>query len=707
MSAFRKRKSVNTDKDDKYTDQPRKRRKLINLSKKQDTSDTLSNNDNLIEFNIRSWCWMDSNPYKSYIKLTNNSTSTHGLKIYDLQQKRGHRIVVINGINGNIEQSICFDTWADIYSGIRLKIFLKTLQFKPNKWVIIIIHDSGYNINTEAAWNQLQKYGLKKINQPTHRESFIFIFSTNTNYNWWQYIQNSSHYFNKKYEKTIHSCSKRKLKKLKKNKKINKDQINISYEIKENIITDQQLKLLQSFGKNVFFQKKCKSGKGALMFKGFLPRMKPVPIEDSRIYRRILPVELALKTGIKPCDTDTNKFYCVSCLNNNDYKHMLICMDSIHENDDNARNILPQEKELRQKMNETQHATDEINYLFRVKSCGQAYHIYCVTYPDNIWRRWCNFMGVEFDGESDIPSFVEMNIKKQQKIWNARDYGDKTDGKDGKKINYYVNDCDSENENENEEYIMDTGNIDYYDFEYSTQYQLTPLIRNLSEWYCHIHRSNYHHIHCKCGNPMVEQLCINANGETKEDLKTQSNSGFKGLYCNNYSKGCKKRIQPNEIVFRCMNGARCTATNDGWDWCLKCMVKKIDKLDPKILCLCGEPLILGTINDVRAIFADKMSKKSSVENGNTNNSNNKEIKPEHIHTNCNHNYNKINIQNGKFQIETNSNSNGMIIPRSFSKLMNNININKNKDNDIEMKLNLPSLQMDHDINITNNNNNIY
>ena len=103
-----------------------------------------------IQFDIRSWGWMDRNPYKSFIKLTNNKTESKGLKIYDIQKKRGHRIVVIDGITGNIEQSIVFDTWADIYSGIRLKIFLQTLQFKPNKWVIIITHDSGYNINTEV-----------------------------------------------------------------------------------------------------------------------------------------------------------------------------------------------------------------------------------------------------------------------------------------------------------------------------------------------------------------------------------------------------------------------------------------------------------------------------------------------------------------------------------------------------------------------------
>ena len=106
-----------------------------------------------IQFDIRSWCWMDSVPFKSYIKVTNNATESKGLKIFDIQKKRGHRIVVIDGITGNVEQSIVFDTWADIYSGVRLSIFLKTLQFKPNKWVIIITHDSGYNINTEVCHN--------------------------------------------------------------------------------------------------------------------------------------------------------------------------------------------------------------------------------------------------------------------------------------------------------------------------------------------------------------------------------------------------------------------------------------------------------------------------------------------------------------------------------------------------------------------------
>ena len=103
-----------------------------------------------IQFDTRSWCWADRQPFKSFIKVTNNNTESKGLKIFDVQKKRGHRIVVIDGITGDIEQSIVFDTWADIYSGIRLKIFLQTLQFKPNKWVIIITHDSGYNINTEV-----------------------------------------------------------------------------------------------------------------------------------------------------------------------------------------------------------------------------------------------------------------------------------------------------------------------------------------------------------------------------------------------------------------------------------------------------------------------------------------------------------------------------------------------------------------------------
>ena len=70
--------------------------------------------------------------------------------MFDIALKRGHRIVVVDGITGDVEQSIAFDTWADIYSTYRLYIFLQTLQFKPNKWIIMIIHDSGYNTYMEV-----------------------------------------------------------------------------------------------------------------------------------------------------------------------------------------------------------------------------------------------------------------------------------------------------------------------------------------------------------------------------------------------------------------------------------------------------------------------------------------------------------------------------------------------------------------------------
>ena len=104
-----------------------------------------------IKFDVRSWGYLDSGPYKSHIKISNHKTSSGSLKSYGDPKKRGHRIVVIDGVTGAVEQTLTLDTWADIYSGIRLRIFLQTLQFKPNKWVIIVVHDSGYNINTKVS----------------------------------------------------------------------------------------------------------------------------------------------------------------------------------------------------------------------------------------------------------------------------------------------------------------------------------------------------------------------------------------------------------------------------------------------------------------------------------------------------------------------------------------------------------------------------
>lgn len=150
--------STDTDDVSIEHEQPRKKRKLSNSDYRDNDDDDEDDikrpsKRDCIQFDIRSWAWMDTKPpYKSHIKLTNNKTQSGGLKTFDLQNKRGHRIIVIDGISGDIEQSIAFDTWADIYAGIRLNIFLKTLQFKPNKWVIVITHDSGYNINAEVAF---------------------------------------------------------------------------------------------------------------------------------------------------------------------------------------------------------------------------------------------------------------------------------------------------------------------------------------------------------------------------------------------------------------------------------------------------------------------------------------------------------------------------------------------------------------------------
>ena len=128
------------------------------LKKRKLGTSTTSRRD-FIQFDIRSWAYNDKSPNRSHIKLTNNATQSRGLKKVDLQHRRGHRVIVINGVSGDIEQSIAFDTWADIYSGLRLSVFLKTLQFKADKWVIVVTHDSGYSINAEVACSlSLLKY---------------------------------------------------------------------------------------------------------------------------------------------------------------------------------------------------------------------------------------------------------------------------------------------------------------------------------------------------------------------------------------------------------------------------------------------------------------------------------------------------------------------------------------------------------------------
>ena len=151
----------------------------------------------------------------------------------------------------------------------------------------------------------------------------------------------------------------------------------------------------------------------------------------------------------------------------------------------------------------------------------------------------------------------------------------------------------------------ETGNGENpYSEYYAADYKLTFKIRDLSQWKCYRHQID-HRIVCRCGQPMVEQLCGNANGETKRDLKR----GFKGLWCNQ----CKNRIEPNQTVFRCMSGARCSQSKDGWDYCMQCMIKKIQHYRPQIRCLCGIQLILGKLSDVKQVFNNNNNKRDKVD----------------------------------------------------------------------------------------------
>ena len=133
----------------------------------------------------------------------------------------------------------------------------------------------------------MEKWGAKKEDHPEHREAYILILSSNCEYNWWEYIRNPQTYFKKKYNRTISSCKtnerskKRKNTKITKKKHKNKQKKAQSHGVfgsKPEFVTDSQFELLRSFGgNNVFFQRKVAEGKGPILLKGWLPKMKPVP----------------------------------------------------------------------------------------------------------------------------------------------------------------------------------------------------------------------------------------------------------------------------------------------------------------------------------------------------------------------------------------------------------------------------------------------
>ena len=77
----------------------------------------------------------------------------------------------------------------------------------------------------------------------------------------------------------------------------------------------------------------------------------------------------------------------------------MICMDTAHCDDGGAAdNLSKLVAENRRRSKEKGLAESEKQDLaefakkYRVTTCGQAFHIYCVTYPDRMWRRWCHFM---------------------------------------------------------------------------------------------------------------------------------------------------------------------------------------------------------------------------------------------------------------------------------------------------------------------------
>ena len=90
----------------------------------------------------------------------------------------------------------------------------------------------------------------------------------------------------------------------------------------------------------------------------------------------------------------------MSCLNSSDPQHMIICNDLHHEHDECVRKeIIKADKALKPENFEILDDFEEEEKMYRVEQCGQAFHIYCVTFPDQIWRRWCDFMRYVFDIE--------------------------------------------------------------------------------------------------------------------------------------------------------------------------------------------------------------------------------------------------------------------------------------------------------------------
>ena len=118
-------------------------------------------------------------------------------------------------------------------------------------------------LTQQAAWDELEKWGVHRGDHPKHREAQILIFSTNRRVKWWEHIQNGTSYFEKKYEVTIASWNKKLIKQHKmhqkqrsKDSKSNSNSSSISNISNINNITIRQLYVLESYVVNVFFQKK-------------------------------------------------------------------------------------------------------------------------------------------------------------------------------------------------------------------------------------------------------------------------------------------------------------------------------------------------------------------------------------------------------------------------------------------------------------------
>ena len=106
----------------------------------------------------------------SYIKV--NGMNVRSLNSY-VPNATGHGIAVFNQLNGELESTVTFETANNNFDD-KIATFLSRLD--KNKIVVIVVHHCGEY--SAATTKILANWGCT-VDKPQHRESFIFIGSTN------------------------------------------------------------------------------------------------------------------------------------------------------------------------------------------------------------------------------------------------------------------------------------------------------------------------------------------------------------------------------------------------------------------------------------------------------------------------------------------------------------------------------------------------